>query len=80
LSAQAAARIGGAAWEGIADFPELNDGSVAHTRADAFRPNPFGLHNVYGNVWEWCLDDMDFAPTGDRRRRIRCLAGAPRTA
>ena len=27
---------------------------------DAFAPNGFELHNVFGNVWEWCSDP--FAP------------------
>jgi formylglycine-generating enzyme required for sulfatase activity/serine/threonine protein kinase len=34
----------------------LSDGFLVHAPVDRFEPNGFGLHNVTGNVAEWCLD------------------------
>ena len=55
LADQAASRAG-ATWEAIGNWPELDDGFGVHAPVGSFQANGFGLHDMYGNVWEWCRD------------------------
>jgi len=56
-------------WQG--QFPNVNtvkDGHYGTAPVDSFEPNDYGLHNLSGNVWEWCAE----------RFRVRSLNKAAR--
>ena len=62
--ADQAAKRAGATFPAIADWPDLDDGSAVHAEIGHYPANAFGLHEVAGNVWEWCRDDWSDAYSG----------------
>ncbi|WP_233269422.1 formylglycine-generating enzyme family protein [Alteribacillus sp. YIM 98480] len=55
-------------WQG--EFPVKNtgkDGYISTAPVDAYSPNGYGLYNVAGNVWEWCLDWFTNVPSKESK-------------
>ena len=71
LADQAGKAIGPGTWK---YEPGLNDGFGFHAPVGRLQANAFGLHDVIGNILEWCLDDYGnysiAARPGDGRREV----------
>jgi hypothetical protein len=59
--ADAAAKKAHPEWDVI---PDYDDGFASIAPAGVFDPNSLGIHDLGGNVWEWCSDLFESSQSG----------------
>jgi formylglycine-generating enzyme required for sulfatase activity len=52
-------------WGATISTRQANNGRVSTVAVDTFEPNPFGLYNVHGNVWDLTEDCWNLTNAGN---------------
>ncbi len=66
---------------GFASWGRRSSADQGTARVGEYAPNAWGLYDMHGNVWEWCLDryaakpEATVDPAGHRRGRLRIMRG-----
>ena len=47
------------AWGDAIDESQANYGTEGTKLVGSYAPNNYGLYDVIGNVWEWCVDEFN---------------------